>query len=150
MYLVNGSDPTLALYAAAALRFYTPDQAQAEPWRVLSMAPQAQSLTRSSPNTLELEVIGPSRQTTPFEALFRRPERPLFVGQSARLPELTATVLSLAENGLFTRVRFEFPRGLDPEHDCLVAWRGGKLEYLPLPEPGGSVRIEHEVGPLGL
>jgi hypothetical protein len=150
VYLVNGADPSLALYAAAATAFYTPDKAHAERWRVLSMAPQAQSLIRTGPRTLELDVLGPSRQKTPFEALFRRLDRPLRVGQSVKLPELTATVLSSADDGLFTRVRFDFSAALDPQRDCLLVWRGGKLEYLPPPNLGESVRIEHEAGPMGL
>jgi hypothetical protein len=150
IYLVNGADPTLTLYAAAAVLFYTPDQAHAERWRVLSMAPQAQRLIRTSPSALELEVLGTPRQKTPFEPLFRRLDRPLRVGQNVQLPELTATVLSSAEDGLFTRVRFQFLADLDPARDCLLAWHGGKLNFVPLPEPGASVRIEHEPGPMGL
>jgi hypothetical protein len=147
LYLVNGSDPTLTLYAPAALLFYTPEKAGAERFRVLSMAPAEQRLTRTTPNTLTLEVVGQERPSTPFEGLFRAPDAPLEPGQRVVLPELTATV-EAARAGLFTRARFEQPDAF--ASTCLLVWRNSRLESEPLPAVGASLVVQHEAGPMGL
>jgi hypothetical protein len=149
LYLVNGSDPNLTLYAAAALLFYTPEKAGAERLRVLSMAPQAQRLTRTAPGVLRLDVLDPPRRSNPFEQLFRGPEHPLRAGQRVQLAELAVQV-DEASDGAFTRASFSFPGTLDSRRSCLLIWRHGQLENLPLPGVGESVRIEHEPGPMGL
>ncbi len=149
LYLVNGSDPTLALYAAVAIVFHTPEKAGGERLRVLSMAPQPHRLSRTAPGVLELEVLGPRRQENPFELLFRAVRHPLEAGQSVQLSEVTVRVDEIS-SGLFTRARFEFRRDLEQSRSCLMVWRDGRLENLPLPPIGESVRIEHEPGPLGL
>lgn len=148
VYLVNGSDPTLTLYAAAALLFYTPEKAGAERWRVLSMAPQAQRLSRIAPDALELEVSG-ARQSHVFEQLFRASNHPLRAGGSVDLGEVTARVDAVSD-GLFTRARFAFDGPLEPSRSCLIVWKGGKLQHLPTPALGQTVHIDHEPGPMGL
>jgi hypothetical protein len=149
LYLVNGSDPNLTLYAAAALLFYTPEKAGAERLRVLSMAPQPQLLTRTAPGVLQLHVLEPPRRKNPFEQLFRGPEHPLLAGQRVQLAELAVQVDEATE-GAFTRASFTFPGALDNTRSCLLVWRHGRLENLALPGVGESVRIEHEPGPMGL
>ncbi|HWO09001.1 MAG TPA: hypothetical protein VNN80_05960 [Polyangiaceae bacterium] len=149
LYLVNGSDPTLALYAAAALLFYTPEKAGAERLRVLSMAPQPQRLTRPAPGALLLEVLGDTRRSTPFEQLFRGPDQPLEPGLRVALPELDVRV-EATRAGLFTRARFERAAGFDAASTCLLVWRNGRLEHERLPAVGASVMVEHQPGPMGL
>lgn len=149
LYLLNGSDPTLALYLAAALRFHTPEKAGAERLRVLSMAPQAQQLTRRDARTLELEVLGDERESHAFERLFRAERHGLRPGRTIALPELAVHV-DAAEEGLFTRARFELEGPIDPLRTCLLVWRDGAVQSLPLPASGESVRIEHQPGPMGL
>jgi hypothetical protein len=147
LYLVNGSDPTLALYAAAALRFYTPEKAGAERLRVLSMAPAESKLTRAAPGTLVLEVVGPGRPSTPFERLFRPADAPLEPGLHVPLRELGVTVEATSD-GLFTRARFDQPD--DFASTCLLVWRNGRLENEPLPAVGASLTLQHQPGPMGL
>jgi len=147
LYLVNGSDPTLTLYAPAALLFYTPEKAGAERFRALSMAPAEQRLTRTAPETLLLEVIGEERPSTAFEGLFRAPGSPLEPGLRVSLPELTATV-EATRFGLFTRARFESPSAFAAT--CLLVWRNGKLESEALPAVGASLVVQHQPGPMGL
>lgn len=148
VYLVNGSDPTLTLYAAAALLFYTPEKAGAERLRVLSMAPQPQRLSRVAPGVLELETLG-ARQSHAFEQLFRDVEHPLREGESIDLGELAVHV-EATSGGLFTRARFNFDGDLERLRSCLIVWTGGKLESIPVPALGRAVRVEHEPGPMGL
>jgi hypothetical protein len=149
LYLVNGSDPTLALYAAVAIVFHTPEKAGGERLRVLSMAPQPHRLSRTAPGVLELEVLDPSRLDNPFERLFRTTRHPLQAGQSVQLSEVAVHVEAV-NAGLFTRARFEFDGDLDTTRSCFMVWKNGRLERLPVPRVGESVRIEHEPGPLGL
>lgn len=149
LYLINGSDPTLTLSAGPALFFYTPQKANAEHLRVLSMAPQRLRLSRVAPRVLELEVLELPRQSNQFEHLFRAPSHPLQVGQSVDLGELKVQVDAMG-GGLFTRARLEFDSDLDHSRSCLMVWKNGRLESIPVPRQGESVSIEHEPGPLGL
>jgi len=149
LYLLTGSDPTLAIYAAAALRFYTPLEAGAERLRVLSMAPQAVALGRPEPSVLTIEVQGAPRRDNPFERLYRPASDPLLTGARVELPELSVHV-ERAEAGVFQRARFEFRRELDGDATCLVAWKGGRLTSVALPAVGESVTVEHEPGPMGM
>lgn len=145
LYLVNGSDPTLTLYAPAALLFYTPEKAGAERFRVLSMAPAEQRLTRTAPDTLELEVLGVERPSNPFERLFR--SAPLEPGLRVVLPELTVSVEAV-RSGLLTRARFEQTDQFTAT--CLLVWRNGRLEGEPVPGTGESLVVQHQAGPMGL
>lgn len=147
LYLINGSDPTLTLYAPAALLFYTPEKARAERFRVLSMAPAEHRLTRAALDTLLLEVVGQERPSTAFEGLFRAPDAPLEPGMRVVLPELTATV-EATRAGWFTRTRFEQPNAFAAT--CLLVWRNGRLESEPLPDIGASLVVQHQAGPMGL
>lgn len=148
MYLVNGSDPTLTLYAAAALLFHTPEKAGAERFRVLSMAPQAHQLSRLGPEVLGLEVLGP-RQSHAFEQLFRDLDHPLREGESVDVGELTVHVEATSA-GLFTRARLDFVRDLEGLRACLLVWRDGQLVRVATPALGQGVRVEHAPGPMGL
>ena len=150
LYLVNGSDPTLALYAAVAIVFYTPEKAGGERLRVLSMAPQPHRLSRTAPGVLELEVLDPPRRENPFEQLFRAARHPLQAGQSVRLSEVAVHVDEVSSGGLFTRARFEFDGDLDQTRSCFMIWKNGQLQHLPVPRVGESVHVDHEPGPLGL
>jgi hypothetical protein len=149
LYFINGSDPTLAMYAASALLFYTPEKAHADHFRVLSMAPQPQRLSRVAPDTVELLVLGPRSTSNPFEDLFRGEGVPWPPQAEVRAGELGVRV-EAAENNLFTRARFTIAGGIDPSKHCLLAWRNQRLESVPWPEVGSSITVEHEPGPLGL
>jgi hypothetical protein len=150
IYLINGSDPTLTLYASSAILFHSPEKAGAERWRVLSMAPQPHRVSRTTSDTVELEVLGSPRRNNLFELLVRDPSRhPLQVGQVVKLGELEVEADAVS-GGLFTRARLQFERDLDHSEACFMAWRHGRLESVPVPSVGQSLRIEFEPGPIGL
>jgi hypothetical protein len=149
VYLLTGGDPALALFSGPALEFHTPEKAGAERFRVLSLARQAQQLRRVSPNAFELELERSPRVSNPFEALLRSPEHPLTAGERVSLSEMTAVVEAPQGSG-FSRARFEHHQGLDTGRVCLMAWRAGRLEAVPIPPLGESVLIAHEPGPMGL
>jgi hypothetical protein len=150
IYLINGSDPTLTLYAPSAILFHAPEKAGAERLRVLSMAPQPHRVSRITSDAVELEVLSPPRRSNLFELLFRDPSRhPLQVGQMVNLGELVVQVDAVS-GGLFTRARLQFERDLDHTEAGFMAWRHGRLESVPVPRVGQSLRIEFEPGPMGL
>ena len=150
IYLINGSDPTLTLYASSAILFHAPEKAGAERWRVLSMAPQPHRVSRTTSDTVELEVLGSPRRNNLFELLLRDPSHhPLQVGQVVKLGELEVEADAVS-GGLFTRARLQFERDLDHSEACFMAWRHGRLESVPVPRVGQSLRIEFEPGPMGL
>jgi dolichyl-phosphate-mannose-protein mannosyltransferase len=149
LYLLTGSDPILSLYLGPALLFYAPDKARAEHLRTLSMAPQSQVLTRVSATAFELEVLDPPRWGNDFEHLFRDADNPLRDGQRIQLPELSVLV-SETSAGLFTRARFTLSREPEALPICLLVWRDGRLQPLPLPAVGQGTRLEHSAGPTGM
>lgn len=149
VYLANGADPTLMLYAAAAMLYYAPEKSHFDHFRVLSMAPQPQRLSRLSPSTLEVEVLGDRREHNAFELLFRSQSHPLPLQTELRRGELGVRV-EQAQGHLFTRARFELAGGINPETQCLVAWRNQRLENVPWPTEGAPLVLPHEVGPMGL
>lgn len=148
-YLLTASDPSLALYAAAALSFYTPDKAGAERLRVLAMVPQRLELGRPEPNVLTLQVVDLPRRDNPFEGLYRPPDAPLLTGSEVEFADLAVRV-EHAERGVFHRARFELRRDLDAPGTCLLVRRSGRLETLPAPRVGESVTLAHEPGGMGL
>lgn len=149
LQLLTGADPVLSLYTAPALLFHAPEKAGADHFRVLSMAPQAQALTRVSDHAFELEVLEPPRWGNAFEHLFRDADHPLQAGQRIELPELSVDVRETSA-GLFTRAEFEQRTPLAASPVCFMIWREGRLQSLPVPALGQRVRIEHEPGPMGL
>lgn len=148
-YLLTGADPSLAIYAAAALSFYTPHKAGAERLRVLAMVPQRLELGRPEPSVLTLDVLDLPRRNNLFEDLYRPADEPLRTGDSVVFEDLTVRV-EQAEAGVFQRARFEFRRDLDGPGSCLLVRRRGRLETLPPPQVGESVTLAHEPGVMGL
>lgn len=168
-YLLTGSDPALSLYAGFSFLLYRHDGAPFRRFRVLSMAPQAQQLTRVGENSFELQVLGPVRKYNAFELLYRARNDPLRVGWSRKAEELSVRVMD-SDGGLFTRARFDtapqagviskevMPAQGTPARTsgrpvesavCLLVWQSGKLKTLAWPAVGEATLIEHEPGPLG-
>jgi hypothetical protein len=149
LYLLTGADPSVALFAGPALAFYAPQKAGAERFRVLSLAPHPQRLRREAMNVLELEVLAKTPKRGPIQDMLRSAEHPLRPGSQIPLGELRVRTLATG-GGTWTRVRFEFQENLDPGRVCLIAWRGGRLEAVTLPDLGETVEIAHEPGPMGM
>jgi hypothetical protein len=149
LYLLTGADPSLTLYTAAALRFYTPQKGNAERLRVLGMVPQAVRLERLGPKVLSLQVLDLPRRESAFERLYRPDGDPLVVGQSVELAELSVRV-EAASAGLFERLRLDFESDPESMPACWLAWRAGRLTAVSLPAVGVGVTLAHEPGPMGM
>jgi hypothetical protein len=144
-FVITGSDPVNALYAAPSLRFYRPERiTRLRRVRVLSMAPNAHRLRGLGGGAFELETVGP-RTSNLFELIYR--DSPVRVGDEVHAGELSAHVLA-AESGLPSKVSFRVEGGL--AHACFLAWRGGKLAHVATPEAGVSLEVPHEPGPMGM
>jgi hypothetical protein len=142
-YLLPGSDPTVALYAGGALKFFEPTRAARLRGMVpLSLSPRDLLLRRLTDDTFELLTLGDSR-ASPFEALYRK--APMRVGDEVRTRGLQAEVLATSE-GAPTRVRLRFVGG--DAQACLLRWHAGALRRLSL-SPGSSISLPHELGPMG-
>jgi hypothetical protein len=143
LYVVTGSDPSLCVSGAPALKYFRPDVAERHPaYALLSMAAHAHELERRADGGLALTVVGAPRNATMFETLFR--DTPLRAGDVVAFPGFEAHVLE-AEGGFFTRVVFKLPANA-----CLVSLEHGKLVGRPQPEPGSRRLVPHEPGPMGL
>jgi hypothetical protein len=147
-YLLSASDPTLSIYAEPAIAFYTPAKSP-QRMRALSLAPHEQELERVAPNAFELRTLGLPRRTNDFERIYRPRNAPLRVGDHFQAEELSVKVLE-TQNGWWTRARFDLGEPLDASSVCLLTWRNGRLEKLPVPPVGGTIAIPHNRGPLGL
>jgi hypothetical protein len=149
LYLLTGADLSVALFAGPALASYAPQKAGAERFRVLSFAPHPQQLRREARNVLEFEVLAKTPKRGPIQDMLRSAEHPLRPGSQIPLGELRVRTLATG-GGTWTRVRLEFQEDLDPGRVCLIAWRGGRLEAVSLPDLGDTVEIPHEPGPMGM
>jgi len=145
VYLLPGSDPTVAMYSGVALTFWEPQRAaRLRSIVALSMTARDQALAQISADTIELASIGPMpSQLSPFEAVYRQASAR--VGDSVRTNGLTALVLA-EDAGVPTRVRLHFARG--EGSFCLLHWHRGALRRLQL-APGASLALPHEPGPMG-
>jgi len=137
------------LYLWSELKFHTPAKIDTRRLRVLSMAPHDQRLTRVSPSAFELEVLGRPRRVNDFERLYRSRSWPLEPGQSYVAGELRAQVVATT-NGVADKVRFELDTSLDAPSVCLIAWRDGHVQPVPVPGVGRSIAVPREPGPLGM
>lgn len=142
-YLLVGSDPTLTLYLSAALAFYEPERSRRLRGMVpLSMSPRDQRLSRTAPDTFELQSFGQLRPA-PFERLFRN--RPAQVGERVRTRGLEAQVLR-TEGGSAQTVRFRFADGA--ARACLLQLRDGVPKPIEL-AVGETLTLPYAPGPSG-
>ena len=144
-YVLTGADPVISLYASSAIAFYAPERvARVDRWRVLSMAPNPQTLARLDARTFELAIEEP-RVVSLFEHVYRN--TPMQVGDDVEVEELEARVEAV-EAGFPTRVRFTVEDGLG--RVCFLRWDGARLVATRPPAVGEREAIDHEPGPSGL
>jgi hypothetical protein len=148
VYLLTAADPGLSLFFGPSVAFYTPDQAQAERLRVLTIAPHDLRFARLEDRSFELEMLGLPRRTSDFERLYRPGYAPLEAGQAFVVEEMHATVVEAAD-GLANKIRFELATSLDAPSSCFVAWDGQRVLPVAVPAVGQSLVIPYQRGPAG-
>ncbi len=148
LFLVNGSDPLLAIYLPVML-FWNGAPSMGG-WVPMSMAPYDHRLTRTAEDTLELEVVDGHMLGSAFEQLLRRPESvPYTIGDTVELNIATVEILAL--DGVYpTRVAFTFPEALEEGPYDFLIWQGEALAPLKLPAVGETLEIPWTLGPMGL
>lgn len=131
-------------------------------WCVLSMAPQAQVLERTTASTLELRPVEGNLLAT-WDERIMQPD-PAVEQQGARLSRPCATIEILdtsraAEHArprstagrqldpeLPRHVRFDFEADLEAEGWLLITWENGRFRAVEMPAVGGRVEIEPDPG----
>lgn len=134
LVVLTAGDPMSLLYPA--LVRWTEGHPMPRSWWVLSMAPFPHLLTRTAPDTLELDVVGGSMLTGPVERLFRRPERPFAEGDTVELDGLHIQLLRVDVDGRPVKVRFRFETAVDD----------GSIVFLLMTKRG---MIRYPMGPVG-
>lgn len=141
-------DPTASMYASMVRLFH--HKPLARTWLTFSIAPYAHRLTRTAPDTFELEVVEGRLLETVFEQLLRASTMPVPAGMKVQLDGVEVTVLSL-DQGLPNRISLRFDS--DPELGgyTVAQWdEGGTLAPLPLPAVGETIVLPKAHGLLSL
>ncbi len=118
-------------------------------WRTLSIAPHTHRVTRTADNAIELEVVGGHMLGSPFETLFRRPDRPMRPGHFVDLGDFKVRVIATDDVGP-TRVSFAFGRSLDDPSLAFLAWRNRRIERIEMPSVGEALVLAWVPGPTKL
>lgn len=114
--------------------------------RVLSASPHAHDVYRPAPNVLELSVLGGTMLSSDLETLYRDDRFPFHVGETVRLPGLTAYIVRMLW-GKPQTVRFVFDKSVDdPSYRFLVSSPEGFVRAR-LPEVGQRVRYRKPTFP---
>lgn len=131
-------DPMASMYTPMVRAFH--HKALAKTWVTFSFAPYAHRITRTGPETFELEVVDGRMLQTVFEQLMRSSRIPVPVGTKVQLDGVEVSVLSL-DDGLPNRLGLRFDH--DPELGgyTMAKWDEGTLSPLQLPAIGQTIEL---------
>ena len=138
VFVFVAPDPLASLYVPM-VRVWN-DKPLPRAFVTLSFAPFAHRLTRTAPDTVELEVVDGRMLETVFEQLMRSSKFPVPVGLRVRLDGAWLTVLAL-DAGLPRRVQVQFDVNPEQGDYLLAKWEGGQLAPLTLPAVGQSLEL---------
>ncbi|UJR82922.1 hypothetical protein [Sandaracinus amylolyticus] len=150
VYLINGADGVLSVYAAPSIAYYSPEAiGPGARFRVLAPAPHDLRVERTNERTMTIASLVRPRRENVFEQVFRSQEHALHEGDTVVAEEMTVRVLEMDPEG---PASFEvaLDRSLDDERVCLIVWRDGALRRIAPPAIGESLTVEHEPGPMGM
>lgn len=110
----------------------------------LASTPSALQVRRLDANTLVMNRQG-GFWSTPLERHYRAAKDPLGQGDSIRLSQLTARILSLTRDGRPESLSIQFDQPLESSSYVFVAWTGNRFEPLKFGPPGDTMdfRAEH-------
>ncbi|MBI2422786.1 MAG: hypothetical protein HYV27_08145 [Candidatus Hydrogenedentes bacterium] len=141
--MVSSVDPVSGFYPYV-MRMYRGETVP-RGWNTLSMAPFDHRVTRTGPNTFEVEVVNGELFTNPFERLLRSHERKMRPGDRVDLTEFTIEVLECGDWGP-KRFRFEGKYSLDDPRYCFVSWQGHALREFRWAEQPASFDLRMKEG----
>jgi hypothetical protein len=96
------------------------------------------SVSREDARTFVV-TLAPDATADPLIRLFRDPAHPFLVGEEGTAPGLHATILSLADDGSISSVRYVFDRDLDDPSFRWIGWNGSSLYDTKAPPIGTRV-----------
>lgn len=108
--LATAADPTTLLYTP--IIWHRAGGKAPRSFSVLSAARGAHRVSRTAPDTLEVESLDADMLETPLERLFRAPGAPFHANDVVHLDGVTVTILEVGAHGP-RRVRFQLDRRLD-------------------------------------
>ncbi|AKF04483.1 ArnT family glycosyltransferase [Sandaracinus amylolyticus] len=150
VYLINGADAVLSVYAAPSIAYYSPQAVGPDArFRVLASAPHDLQVERTGERTMTVASAVRPRGENIFEQVFRSHEHPLREGDTVVAEEMTIRVLEMDPEGPAS-FEVELDRSLDDERVCLIVWRDGALRRIAPPGVGESLTVAHEPGPMGM
>lgn len=114
-------------------------------WRVLSITPHPQTLTRTATNAIELEVHGGAMLGDPVSALFRGLETPLQAGQVVQVKGMTVRVVEMDVWGP-RKVHYTFDRPLDAQKLTALI-DGPRFRRVAFPAKGQSIEVPGALPP---
>lgn len=138
-------DPMTALYTVIVREYHGHPRAQG--WHVLSMAQCDHQVTRTSPDAIEVELLGGEVLDELFEQLMRDPEDRFTVGEEIQHPGFSVKILALGKRGP-TRMRFTFEGNLDQPPYVFLGWQVDRLVQTAPPAVGESVFVPFSRGML--
>lgn len=145
--LVSSPDPLVGFYTPSTLGAL--GRPEPRSWSVLSAAIGDVAMTRTAPDRLELETLGPCLLASAPEQLVHDPRRVYHVGDRVRGAGFTVEILAVSPEGP-TRVAYLFEQPLNGPTWLPLWWHEGRLQRWPLPQIGQRVVIPREIGVLGV
>lgn len=131
-------DPTASMYAPMVRAYH--HKPLPKTWLTFSFAPYAHRLTRTGPQTFELEVVDGRMLETVFEQLMRASTLPVPVGMKVALDGVEVRVLGL-DQGLPSRIELRFDSDPALGGYTVAQWDEGTLSPLQLPALGQAVLL---------
>ena len=135
--------PSLLYGAYSVPRWWATGQLLPRAWWTISIAPSAHRVTRTAPDTLELELREGRFLGTLFERAHRTPHRPLAAGTVVQLDGASVEVAEVDAEGIRKlRLRFDVP--LEDPSLVLLRWKDHALRRFTPPPVGGDADITFE------
>ncbi len=139
LVFVNGFDTNTCF----SLPFIREHDGGVVPRRTVLLAPalEPNEVQRPDARSLRIKPDG-GFLANPADRFARSTDAPFVAGQRLSLPDYEVLVEELNPRGLPASVLFRFREPLDGGQYRWVYWRQGRVEPFPMPQVGGSVRLE--------
>lgn len=134
--ILNSGHPFLGAYPMIFRRYF--ELPMPTYIRALTMAPHDIRVSRTAPDSIEVEVINGEVLSTLFEKLCRDADHPMRVGEVVKMVGMQVTVLETGRQGP-KRFSCKFSHSLDEPRYAFFVVDNNQLHRVPLPSMGESV-----------